>query len=183
MLTLRDVGAVGIKLLGLTYVARTILAGFSLLAMRFGPSGAGPPEDFVVAQFVGAVGYPAAAMFLLGAGNDLAARLFPATPIAARPGARELMVVGVALIGVSVAVSALPSLLQAVGVAIYYAEASRQAFAKARFEREWPEWLREVLTLASGLAVAGLAGPITRWFTGGAEAMRTPAAGSVDGAN
>ena len=154
MLTLRQIGAVGIKLLGVSYLARTIVAGFSLLALRFAPPDPGLEGDFAVAQLVGTVGYPVAALFLLAAGDVLAATLIPATPVKATIEVRDLLAWGVALVGVSLAASAVPALLQGLGIAVYYAEGARQQFAEARFERMGPEMLREFLTLCTGIAVA-----------------------------
>ena len=169
MLTLRQVGAVGIKLVGVTYLAQTVLAGFSLLAVRFAPSAADPGGDFVTAQLVGALGYPVVAWLLLGTADDLAARLFPAVPAPFAVGPRDLLVIGLALVGVSVAASAIPALVQGLGLAVYYGEATRQAFAESRFEREWPELVREALTLVVGLILAAASRPIASRLRVGGE--------------
>lgn len=160
MLTLQQVGATGIKLLGVTFLARTVLGGFSLLAVRFAPAGIDGANDVFVAQVVSILGYPVVAWLLLGTADDLASRLFPAVPLPAGFSTRDLLVTGVALLGLSMAVSALPAPIQGLGIAIYYAEAMRQQFAEARFEREWPEFIREALTLATGLAVAASSKPL-----------------------
>jgi hypothetical protein len=55
MITLRDIGAVGIKLRGVSYLARTVLSGFSLIAVWFAPADFGSESGFVVAQIVGAI--------------------------------------------------------------------------------------------------------------------------------
>ena len=164
MLTLRQAGAIGIKLLGVSYLARTVLAVFSLVALRFAPSGFGADGDFATAQIVGTLGYPLAAWLLLGTGDDLASRLFPATPVSVGVGARDLLGVGVAIVGLSLAASALPALIQGIGTAIYYAEGTRQQFAEARFDGQWPQLIREALTLVTGLAVAAASRPIASRF-------------------
>ena len=79
-------------------------------------------------------------------------------------GTRDLLLVGVVIVGLALAASSLPALLQAVGTAIYYAEATRQQYAEARFERQWPDLIREGLTLVTGLALAAWAKVIANRF-------------------
>lgn len=164
MLTLRQVGALGIKVLGVTYLAQTVLAGFSLLSTRFMPSGGGPPDAFLIAQVVGALGYPVVAWLLIGTADDLAERLFPdvAVPATFRP--RDLLAVGLAIVGLAMAASAVPALVQGLGLAVYYGEATRQQLAAARFEREWPELVREGLSFVTGLAIAAASRSIAGRF-------------------
>jgi hypothetical protein len=164
MLTLRQVGAVGIKLLGVTYLARTVLAAFTLLSMRFAPSSAGPVDDFATAQIVGALGLPVVAWLLLGTAEDLAERLFPEVPAPFAIERHDVLVVGLTLMGLSLAASAIPALLHGFGLAVYYGEATRQAVAEARFEREWPELIREGLNLLVGLAIAVASRPLAARF-------------------
>lgn len=164
MPTLRQVGALGIKLLGVTYLAQTVQAGFSLLSTRFMPSDGVPPEAFLVAQVVGALGYPVVAWLLLGTADDLAERLFPDVAVPATFMPRDLLAVGLAIVGVSMAASAVPALVHGLGLAVYYGEATRQQLAGARFEREWPELIREGLSLVTGLAIAAASRPIARRF-------------------
>ena len=165
MLALRKVGALGIKVLGVTYLAQTVLAGFSLLSTRFMPSEGGPPDAFLVAQVVGALGYPIVAWLLIGTADDLAERLFPDVAVPGSFKARDLLTVGLAIVGLAMAASAIPALIQGLGLAVYYGEATRQQLADARFEREWPELVREGLTLVTGLAVAAASRPIASRFS------------------
>ena len=175
MLTLRQAGAVGIKLLGVSYLARTVLAGFSLAAMRFYPSDLGAEIGVVLSQGVGALGFPIAAWLLIGTADDLAAKLFPDTPIPASIAVGELLALGVALVGLNVAIASVPALVEGLGLAVYYGEASRQQLFEARFERQWPELIREALNLVTGVGVALASGPISRWL--GPRRAQTPDAG------
>ncbi len=136
MLTLRDLGAAAIKLLGVTYLAQTIVGLFTLLAMFFVPMEANLP----------------------GAGEILP------TPVGIALDRLDLMVVSLVAIGVALAASSLPTLVQTGGTALWYAEASRQAFADAWFERQWPEVIRAGLELTVGMALALAARPAASWL-------------------
>ena len=83
MLTLCDLGTAAIKLLGVTYLAQTIAGLLALLAMFFVPAQAGLPgvSEMLPAQLMGTLGWPVAAIALIGWGAQRAARLFPATPL------------------------------------------------------------------------------------------------------
>lgn len=164
MLTLRHVGAAAIKLLGVTYLANTVLAGFSLLSARFAPASLDPGDGYLTAQIVAVLGYPVVAWLLLGTADDLAERLFPDVPAPFSVGSRDLLTVGLALIGLSLAAAALPALLHGLALAAYYGEASRQAMAEARFEHEWPALIRGALTLVVGVALAIASRPIAARF-------------------
>lgn len=131
-----------------------------MLSLRFAPAVAGAVGDFATAQIVATLGYPVVAWLLLGTADDLAERLFPDVSTTFSIGPRDLLVVGLTLIGVGMAATALPLLLQGLGLAVYYGEATRQALAGARFEREWPELIRGGLSLVVGIALIAAAKPL-----------------------
>jgi hypothetical protein len=166
MLTIRDLGAAAIKLLGVTYLAQTIVGLFTLLAMFLVPMEADLPgaSEIVPAQLMSTFGLPAAAIALIGGGNWLAERLLPPTPVGLALGRLDLMAVALVAIGVALAASSLPTLVQAGGTALWYAEASRQAFAEARFEHQRPEVIRAGLELTVGVVLALVARPVASWL-------------------
>lgn len=50
---------------------------------------------------------------------------------------RDLLIVGIALLGVSIALSGVPGLIQAAGKAIYYTEGSRQSMFWPAIQQSW----------------------------------------------
>jgi hypothetical protein len=166
MLTLRDLGAAAIKLIGVSYLAQAIVGLFTLLAMFLVPMEADVPgaREILPAQLMGTFGLPAAAIALIGGGNWLAERLLPPTPVGIALDRLYVLVVALVAVGVALVASSLPTLVQAGGTALWYAEASRQAFADAWFERQWPEVIRAGLELTVGVVLALVARPVASWL-------------------
>ena len=63
------------------------------------------------------------------------------------------------------AASAVPALVQGLILAADDGEATRQQLAEARFEREWPNLVREGLSFVTGLAIAAASRPIASRFS------------------
>ena len=102
---------------------------------------------------VGVLGVAAACLF----GADwLASRVFEDEDFGLDTlSRRDLLEVGLVLLGVSTALGGVPALLQFAGTALWYAEGSRQSMFSATMERSWDPVVNGVLEILIGGALAG----------------------------
>ena len=98
-----------------------------------------------------AVGSLAVALIAIVGATRLAGVLFPATPIPATGTSRDVLFVGLALLGCWVALDAVVALARAGGAYLYL---SRQQIPAASLERSLPQAIANVFSLAAGMAVA-----------------------------
>jgi hypothetical protein len=88
-----------------------------------------------------------------------AGRLFPDRPLQLAALSREdLLVVGVALLGVSSVAAAAPGVIRFAGKMLWFAQGSRQAQFLASMAGSWEELAKSVLELFVGAALAAKAG-------------------------
>jgi hypothetical protein len=91
-----------------------------------------------------------ASAFLIKA-ESLAARMFSARPLEiAGVTRRDLLIVGIALLGVSVVTGAVPGILRFAGQAIWFAQGTKQADFFPSMERSWQSLANDVLALVVG---------------------------------
>lgn len=151
--TLRDLGAMGIRLIGLYSASRVVVLYAGLMAMPLLLSAeaftAGDP--LIGTSVASGVGSLVVAVLALAGAQPIAARLFPATPLALGMTRGDALRVGIAVLGVWLTADALAALLRTAASYAYY---TAQSIPAASLERSWPRVVADAVTLLTGLALA-----------------------------
>ncbi len=164
-MTVRDAAAAVIRLVGLYLAGRVVALTASLLAMPFLLSArAFNSGDAMLAASLGsAVANVVLATIALTAADRIAAACFPDTPVTWALTTRDVLTVGIALIGLWCAADAAVALARAGGAAIFYA---RLAVPRESLERSWPMLVVQATTVVLGGVAAwqarALAGRLDR---------------------
>jgi hypothetical protein len=162
-LTARDLGALGLKLMGAFFAASATIRLLALVtAMAALPvvNGLDARTLFRVNGF-GFLAELAIASVLVIKAESLAERLFPGHPVEiAGLSRRDLLIGGIALLGVSTVIGAAPGILRFVGQAIWLAQGTRQAEFVPTMERSWESLSNSVLELIVGGALLAKAGTL-----------------------
>jgi hypothetical protein len=113
-------------------------------------------------------------------GSQLARRIFADDPVQLVNVSRhEVLVVGIALLGISSIVAALPNILQFIARAIWYAQGSLQSQFLPSMERSWQTLSTSVLELIVGsvlmLTANKLASALDRRSSSSSERSREQA--------
>lgn len=162
-MTSRQIGEVGIKLIGVYFAASAVHGVAGVLAFLVGPQPEGFPSmgEMAIANSLPVLGHVFVAAICLFAGESLARAFFADERFAiAGPSRRDLLVTGVSLLGISIALAGLPGILQIAGVAVWYAEGSRQSLFGATMESWWETLVNSGLALLVGGITAASAGRI-----------------------
>lgn len=151
-MTTRDIGEVGIKLIGVYFGALAVLAVMGLLeSFTLPPFENASAGSIAIANTLSMAGYVVVATLCVVYGAALAARILPARKLdVAVLSARDLLVVGLTLLGFRYALTPLAGLLKAAGQAIWYAEASRQSLFLPAFQQSWPRLADDALQFVIG---------------------------------
>jgi hypothetical protein len=151
-MTTRDLGELGIKLIGVYFGAGAVLALMGVLE-----SFALPPFENVsagsiaIANALSIAGYVIVAVVCIAYGAPLAARILPERRVDLKAlSALDLLVLGLTLLGVRYALTPLSGILKSAGQAIWYAEASRQSLFLPAFQQSWPKLAQDVLQFVIG---------------------------------
>jgi hypothetical protein len=178
--TSRQIGEVGIKLIGVYFAASAVHGVAGVLALLVGPQPEGFPsaDDMAIANSLPVLGDVIVAAVCLFAGESLA-RAFFADERFATTGLsrRDLLVTGVSLLGLSIALAGLPGILQIAAVAVWYAEDSRRSLFMATMAAWWETLVNSGLALLVGSITAASAVKIASALD--ARAARTSGAGNV----
>lgn len=162
LLTVRQIGEVGIKLLGVYFAASALLAAVGMLASLALPSVGGVPYAAgLTYSALSLLGLVVVAVVCLAGGESIARRVFVDDAIDA-PGLsrQDLLMVGVALLGVGIALSGVPGLIQAGVTAIWYAEGSRQLMFWPAMQQSSQVLADSAVTVVVGSAAAMFAGRV-----------------------
>jgi hypothetical protein len=175
-MTIRAIAGLLIKVLGLHYAASALLGITSSLGfLAIPPPGVVPPVQFAVGASVGGwLGAIAIAAIFILRGDDIARALLPDQSFAMpNVQAGDLLWVGICLVGVTVAVSGVPPVVQAAGTALWYLGAGRQAYLSAALRRVSQSAVDGVLSVLVGILLVRFARPLSYLFAvkvgGGAE--------------
>jgi hypothetical protein len=162
-LTSRELGAVGIKLIGVFFAVSGVIRLVGVVASTALPQVEGLPNAGAIVRLnalVILVELAVAAACLFG-GEFLGDRLFSGRRYLSSDVSREtLLVVGLALLGVSNVAAAAPDIIQFAGRAIWFAQGSRQAQFLPSMEQSWQRLSERVLELIVGGALVIKAGRI-----------------------
>lgn len=158
-MTVRAAAAAVIRLVGLYLAGRGLALVASLLAMPFllSPAAFNSGDAMLAASLGSAAGNAVLAAVALMAADGIAAACFRDTPITWALRRRDILTVGVALIGLWWAADAAVALARAGAAAIFYA---RLEVPRESIERSWPMVVTQVVTLLLGLGAARWSGRI-----------------------
>jgi uncharacterized membrane protein YoaT (DUF817 family) len=130
-------------------------------------------------NFVGVFAELVVALACIFAADILASRLFSDRPRIqlANVARADLLVVGIALVGVSTVASAVPTLVQFVGRAIWFAQGTLQSQFLPSTERSWEPLSREVLSFLIGVVLVTRAGRLGAMLDRGGSKRNVEQAG------
>ena len=162
VLTARHLGEVGIKLIGVYFAVSAVIGIGGIAASLALPRFEGMPgeSEMALASVFPVAGAVLAAAVCLLRGDVLADQIFGNHELAFRLSRRDVLVVGLLLVGVSTALGSVPGLVQVVGKAVWHVEGSRQALFWPSMERSWESLVNHFLTFIVGVALAIRAGSV-----------------------
>jgi hypothetical protein len=154
-MTTRDLGELGIKLIGIYFGALAVLALMGVLAsFTLPPFENVSSASIAIANSLSIAGYVIVAAVCIVYGGPLATRILAERRVDLKAlSARDLLVLGLTLLGVRYALTPLPGLLKSAGQAIWYAEASRQSLFLPTFQQSWPKLVDDALQLVVGVTL------------------------------
>jgi hypothetical protein len=167
--TIRQFGAAGIKLLGVYFAISGLIGMAGVAAFFVGPPIEGMPSarEVVLLNGLSFAGVLMTAALCMFGGDALAGRIFgEGTLEVTQVSRRDLLWVGLSLIGATTVLEGIPALVQFAGQALWYAEASRQQLFGPLMERSWQSVANGVIALVVGGALAAGAGRITSALEG-----------------
>jgi hypothetical protein len=160
-MTTRDLGETGVRLIGVYFAASSVLGIVRVVASLAMPPIEGFPSngEIAVLSALPIVGLLAVAAACLFGAQSVAARVFAEHEfVLGEVSRQDLLMVGVALLGVSTVVSGLPGIIQFVGRAVWYAEGSRQSSFLPAMAQSWQPLTNNVLEIVVGAVLAARAG-------------------------
>lgn len=164
-MTIRQLGVIGIKLIGVYYGATAVLALGNVLGSFFVPHIEGLPTagELAVSNLFPAFGFAFVAAVCLLWGERLATSVLPAGDVGSmRLSRRDVLFVGVALVGFSMALAGVPVLVEIAGKALWYVEGSRQSYFWPAMQNSWERLAASGLSLVIGSAVVIFARALVR---------------------
>ena len=152
-MTIREAAAAAITLMGLYFAGRVIALYAALMVTPFilSPEAFSSNDPALAASVASGVGNLALALIGLLGARRIAATFFAPTALAVAATRRDVLFVGVVLLGMWMAADGGVALLRSAGAIIYY---SQQQMPPASLARSWPQVVANAVTLASGCAVA-----------------------------
>lgn len=161
-MTVRDAAAAVMRLVGLYLAGRVVGLVASLLATPFllSPAAFSANDPLLAASFGSAVGNAVLAAIALTMADAIAGAWFPATPLTWALRRRDVLSVGIVLIGLWFAADAAVALARAGAAAIFSA---RLGVPRESIERSWPMLVVHGATLAVGLLAARRGDRVARW--------------------
>ncbi len=160
-MTTRVLAEVALRLLGVYYAVLAVLQAASVISLFAVPGMEGFPNrrDIAISSLAIAAARGFAAFVLLDRSAALARSMAGEHRIDIGPlSRRDLVTVGVMLVGVSLAASAVPGLLTFVATIVWYAEGSRQPMLSPYLDRSWETLARGIAALLVGGIMAAAAG-------------------------
>jgi hypothetical protein len=161
--TAKELGVIAIKLMGIFFGASAVMRLLTLVLS----TALSPPVEgfdgrtlFRLNGFAILVELAVAGAFVMKA-ESLSDRMFSSHPLQiAGLSRRDLLIGGIALLGVSVVVGAAPGIVRFAGQAIWFAQGSKQAEFLPSMERSWQSLANDVLALIVGGALLAKAGTL-----------------------
>lgn len=161
-MTVREAAAAVIRLVGLYLAGRVVALVASLLATPFllSPAAFTASDPLLAASLGSAVGNAVLAAIALTMADAIAAACFRESRITWAVRRRDVLVVGVALIGLWFAADAAVALARAGAAAVFYA---RLDVPRQSLERSWPMLVTHAVIFVVGVAAALASDRVARW--------------------
>ena len=148
---MRKLGEAGVTLVGV-YFAATSAIGIARLAAA---------RELAATNLLPVATACVVACICLFAGRAIAAKLFADDTVSMDGlSRRDLLAVGLSMLGVSMALSGVPGLLQFAGRLLWYADGTRRAQFLPAMEQSWSPAANNLIELALGWGIASGAGKI-----------------------
>ena len=169
-MTIRTIAALLIKLLGIRYALWSVVSLLSTVGLLFARTG-GPADMARYTWWVslaGSLGGIVAAALLVAFGDRVAGLFFGEQALPPlNVSAPDLLWIGICLVGVAIAVSAVPSLVHAAATALWYAGADRQGQFTSVMRDRWSYTIDGGLSLVCGGLLVWFARPLAAWLSPG----------------
>ena len=157
VVTIRQLGEMGVKLLGIYYAASAVVtfAGVLVATLALPQIGGLPTVGRLFAMnLVSVLGLAVVAAVCLSRAPLVAGWLFSEDHVSLGPlSRRDCLFVGISLIGVAWAVSGVPDIVKAIGTAIWYAEGSRQQLFGEMMRQSADAFVVAVLSVVVGVGL------------------------------
>ena len=152
-MTLRDAAAAAITLMGLYFAGRVVALYAALMATPFilSPDAFSSDDPALAASLASGAGNLVLALIGLLGARRIAATFFVPTPLSITGTRRDVLCVGIALLGVWMAAEGVVAILRAGGGFIYY---SQQQIPASSLERSWPQVVANLATVMAGTILA-----------------------------
>ena len=152
-MTLRDAAAAAITLMGLYFAGRVVALYAALMVTPFilSPQAFSSSDPALAASLTSGVGNLALALIGLLGARRIAATFSAPTPLAITGTRRDVLCVGIALLGVWTAADGVVAILRAGGAFVYY---SQQQIPASSLERSWPQVVANLATVVAGTVLA-----------------------------
>jgi hypothetical protein len=160
-MTIRELGEMAIKILGVYYAASAVISLAGMLSALVLPQIEGLPTvgRLAAMNLIGVLGLALVAGVCLLRAHILAGWLFNDKRVfVSSVSRRDYLFVGISLIGFIWVVSGVPEIMTMVGRAIWYAEASRQSMYGEMFRQSSETLVAAALSILVGVAVVISAG-------------------------
>lgn len=165
LMTMRQLGETAIKILGMYYAASAFFGVAGLISNVFMPQLEGFPDatQFVVMNLIGFLANATVAAGYLFGGRMLAAAVFSDEAVTCGDlPRRDWLFVGISLMGLVWVLSGAPAIIDAIGKAIWYAEATRQPMFEEAMRRSWDDLITGVVSVLVGIVVVVSARRLSR---------------------
>jgi hypothetical protein len=148
-MTLREAAAAAITLMGLYFAGRVLALYTALMVTPFilSPEAFSSNDPALAASIASGAGNLVLALIGLLGARRIAAVCFVSTPLAGAGTRRDMLFVGIVLLGVWMAADGGVALLRSAGAIVYYWQ---QQIPAASLERSWPQVVGKTVPLATG---------------------------------
>ena len=152
-MTLRDAATAAITLMGLYFAGRVIALYAALMVTPFilSPQAFSSSDPALATSVASGVGNLVLALIGLLGARRLAAMFFSPTPLAIAGTRRDVLFVGIVLLGVWMAADAVSALLRSAGAIVFY---SQQQIPAASLQRSWPQVVANLAAVVGGTILA-----------------------------
>jgi uncharacterized membrane protein YdcZ (DUF606 family) len=152
MTTLRDIGEVAIKVIGLYYAGRVLSLYVALMLTPYllSPQAFSASDPLLAASISSAVGSLVLAIVALSSSRRVAGWTFPAKALSSGGSTKEWLFVGIAVLGAWIAADATVGILRSAAAFVYY---SQTGLPLASLERSTPQVVANVVTVVVGVVL------------------------------
>ena len=156
-MTIRDLGEAGIKLIGVYFGVSSVIGVLRVAGSMALPQleGFPSPRQIALANASPILGMFVIAAVLVAVSGTLADRLFSERSLKSGVSRKDLLFIGIVLVGIGAAIGGIPGILRFASQLIWFAQGSKQSLFLPSMERDWQPLLNSALeVVVGGLLVA-----------------------------